>query len=206
MRIGIIGKGNVAQALDAALGARHEMRFGVRAPTGPRQGTLPDVSNWAEVVILTTPWQAEAEVAAEIADGVRGKTVLDATNPVVLTEHGHDVATRGQAASAAERLQARLPGAAVVKTFNQIGAEFLADPSSLTDRPVMLAAGNDDTARRRALSLVADAGFEAVDAGPLANARHLESLAMIWIWQAVKGPLGRRFGFALTHINPGRTR
>ncbi|RVT81738.1 F420-dependent NADP oxidoreductase [Rhodobacteraceae bacterium CCMM004] len=200
MRIGIIGKGTVAQALAASLGTTHDIRFGVRQPRSQDHGTLPDVAAWADAVILATPWRAEADVATEIAAHVRGKPVLDATNPVVGAQHGPDVAAIDGAGSAAERLQSRLPGAHVVKTFNQTGAEFLKDPGALRAKPAMFAAGDDEASRRIALALIADAGFEPVDCGPLANARHLESLAMIWIWQAIKGPLKRRFGFALSHL------
>ncbi|KUF11725.1 hypothetical protein AVJ23_03830 [Pseudoponticoccus marisrubri] len=86
-----------------------------------------------------------------------------------------------------------------MKCFNQIGAEFIDDAGKLSGTPVMFAAGDDAAAKNIALSLATDAGFEAVDGGPLSNARHLESLAMIWIWSALKGPLGRTFGFALSH-------
>ncbi|MEM8871543.1 MAG: NAD(P)-binding domain-containing protein [Pseudomonadota bacterium] len=200
MKIGIIGNGHMAQALSGALADKHAIRLGVRAPAAPHQASLADVAGWADAVILTTPWRAEAEVAAQIADKVREKPVLDATNPVGIADHGPDVATVQTGASAAEGLKARLPGAHVVKTFNQIGAEFMADPTALSGQPVMFAAGDHDIAKRTALTLIGDAGFEGVDAGPLTNARHLESLAMLWIWQAVRGPLGRRFGFAVSHL------
>ena len=72
-------------------------------------------------------------------------------------------------------------------------------PSTLRFAPVMFAASDDAAAKNTALSLATEAAFEAVDGGPLSNARHLESLAMIWIWSAIRGPLGRTFGFALSH-------
>ncbi len=198
MKIGFIGKGKVAQALSAALKACHDVRFGVREPSEARQGSLSEVARWADVVILTTPWRVEAEVVAEIAPHVAGKPVIDATNPVAISPNGPGISADAQP-SAAERLQASLPKSHVVKTFNQIGAEFMADASVLNIKPVMFAATDNEAAKKAVLSLVADAGFEAVDTGPLANARHLESLAMLWIWQAAKGPLGRNFGFALSH-------
>ncbi|MEM1362371.1 MAG: dinucleotide-binding enzyme, partial [Pseudomonadota bacterium] len=75
----------------------------------------------------------------------------------------------------------------------------------LMQRPLMFVAGDETAAKQTALTLAEDAGFEAVDGGPLSNARHLESLAMLWIWSALKGPLGRSFGFALSHTNPKET-
>lgn len=199
MKVGIIGRGSVGRALREALSGTHDVRLGVRAPATDGEGTLAGVAAWAEAVVLATPWQAEAVVVDAIADGTAGKPVIDATNPVGMIDGRLDLVA-DRATSAAEALQRRLPAAHVVKGFNQIGAEFLADPGRLQHRPAMFVSGDEADAKAIALRLAQDAGFEAVDGGPLSNARHLEALAMLWIWSAVKGPLGRSFGFALSHI------
>lgn len=198
MKIGLIGRGRVAQALRANLGNSHDVRLGARDPGGDDEMQIAAVADWSDVVILAMPWSAEAEVAQVIAPHVNGKTIIDATNPAGMTKKGLGLVGPDDT-SAAEALQALLPDARVVKSFNQIGAEFMAAPGQLATKPVMFAAGDDDTAREATLRLVADAGFEAVDAGPLSNARLLEALAMLWIWSAVKGPLGRTFGFSIAH-------
>ena len=191
MKLAIIGRGRVAGALAQALSA-HDIMFGVLSPAEPDEATPDRAAEMADAVILATPWPAESQVAETIKDHVVGKPVIDATNAVGMSDHGLDlVSAPGRAA--AEVLQDRLPGAHVVKCFNQIGAEFMEDPGLLSARPVMFAAGNDAQARAVALALAAEAGFEAVDAGGLANARHLESLGMLWIWNSLKGDLGRRW-------------
>jgi 8-hydroxy-5-deazaflavin:NADPH oxidoreductase len=43
--------------------------------------------------------------------------------------------------------------------------------------------------------LVAELGFEPVDAGPLRQARYLEPLAMLWISMAYQFGQGPNFGF-----------
>lgn len=198
MKLAFIGRGAVAQALARAL-VGHDVTLGVRNPTRVKEAKMAEAAARADAVILATPWAAEAEVAAAIAPYVAGKTLIDATNPVGMTEHGLDLVPQDGCA-AADALQARLPEARVVKTFNQIGAEFIADPAALERRPVMFAAGDDDAARQLALNLVKEAGFEAVDAGPLTHARHLEALAMLWIRSTLEGDLGRSFGFSLSHL------
>ena len=199
MRIGIIGRGSVASALSKRFAQNHEVRLGVRTVSDPSEAPIGDVARWAEVLLLATPWSAEEEVCHAIADHVAGKPVIDATNPVGMRNGTLDLVHEGPG-SAADTLQSRLPAAHVVESFNQIGAEFMDDAGKLSSTPVMFAAGDDAAAKNIALSLATDAGFEAVDGGPLSNARHLESLAMIWIWSALKGPLGRTFGFALSHV------
>ena len=52
-------------------------------------------------------------------------------------------------------------------------------------------------ARKAVGDLARRAGFEPVDAGPLRNARLLESMAVLWIHLATKGGLGRRWTFTL---------
>jgi 8-hydroxy-5-deazaflavin:NADPH oxidoreductase len=47
------------------------------------------------------------------------------------------------------------------------------------------------------LQLVAELGFDAVDAGGLKVARLLEPLAMLWIHLAMAQGLGREIAFAL---------
>jgi len=143
MKIGIVGRGRVAQALKAALDQNHDVRFGVRDPGDATEAALADAAVWADVLILATPHQAEAVVVAAIAAHVSGKTVIDATNPVGMRDGRLDLVTDG-ATSAAEGLQARLAAAHVIKGFNQIGAEFVADATGLDHRPVMFAAGDDD--------------------------------------------------------------
>jgi hypothetical protein len=61
----------------------------------------------------------------------------------------------------------------------------------------MFVCGDDEAAKKTALHLATDVGFDAVDAGPLTQARLLEPWAMLWIYLAYKGSVGRDYGFAL---------
>ena len=65
--------------------------------------------------------------------------------------------------------------------------------------PTMFVAGDDAGRKAVVLGLVRDLGFEAIDAGPLANSRLLEAFAMLWIEQALARGAGRRFAFAQFH-------
>jgi predicted dinucleotide-binding enzyme len=66
----------------------------------------------------------------------------------------------------------------------------------------MFVAGDDEAKKPVILSLIAKLGFEAVDAGPLRNARLLEALGMLWIDQALNRGRGRSFAFALVDRPP----
>jgi predicted dinucleotide-binding enzyme len=205
MRIAIIGAGNVGAALGRNWAARgHAVSYGLRDPgsanyaplaaTG-RLATPAEAARDAEAVLLATPWhQTEAAIAA-LGD-LSGKLLLDATNPLAMGPAGLGLAF-GHSDSGGERVAAWAKGASVFKTLNTTGAENMGDPSGYAARPVMFVAGDDAERKPQVLALVADLGFEAVDAGPLANARLLEAHAMLWIDLALKRGLGRGIAFAL---------
>ncbi len=89
-----------------------------------------------------------------------------------------------------------LPGARFVKAFNTIGAENLASARERRTTAVIFVAGDDAEAKRTALALASEIGFQAEDAGPLANAKALEEMVKIWL--AVSQQHGRGVGFALS--------
>jgi 8-hydroxy-5-deazaflavin:NADPH oxidoreductase len=68
----------------------------------------------------------------------------------------------------------------------------------------MFVAGPDGPEKKRVLRIVADVGFEAVDAGDLKAARLLEPLAMLWIQLALAKGLGRDFAFLLGRRQGGK--
>jgi predicted dinucleotide-binding enzyme len=198
MQIAIIGSGNVGTALAQALGrAGHTVVFGTRAPEPgkPDQTGIAEAVGGADATILAVPFGAVANVIAA-ANGFAGKVLIDATNPLGMVEGGLGL-TMGFDTSGAERIAALAPAALVFKTFNQTGFENMADAPGYAARPVMFVAGDDAAAKPTVLSLVADAGFEAIDAGGLRAARLLEPFAMLWIELARKRGFGSDFSFIL---------
>jgi predicted dinucleotide-binding enzyme len=63
--------------------------------------------------------------------------------------------------------------------------------------PMMFVAGDDPDAKQVVLGLVGELQFQAMDAGPLTQARLLEPLALLWIDLAFKRGFGRDFAFSL---------
>jgi hypothetical protein len=189
-KIGIIGKGNVGKALQAgAQRADHETKMIGRG------GGVKDTAAWADLVILAVPYGSLESVAAEIGAAANGKPVVDASN-VLSKEGGLAV---GFTTSGAENLQKKMPGAHVVKAFNTIFAQNMSSGKVKNTALVMPAAGDDAKAKEAVLQLARDIGFDAVDAGPLANARLLEPLGFLTIQlgYVVNKGLGAGIGFAL---------
>ena len=68
--------------------------------------------------------------------------------------------------------------------------------ASRAQRAMMPVAGDDSAAKQIAMDLATALGFEAVDAGPLANAHALEEMVRVWI--ALSQVHGRGVAFALS--------
>jgi predicted dinucleotide-binding enzyme len=210
MLIAIVGAGNVGTTLGTGWTRRgHQIVYGVRDPRDPtvarrladtgagaRAASVSDASAEGEVVVLATPWSATRE-AIRTAGSLADKIVLDCTNPLKSDLTGLEV---GHTSSGAELVASWAPGAKVVKVFNTTGSNNMANPRYGTDAATMFYCGDDAAAKAVAARLAADLGFDPVDAGPLANARLLEPLAMLWIHLAIAGR-GREIAFKLMRRN-----
>jgi 8-hydroxy-5-deazaflavin:NADPH oxidoreductase len=187
MDISIIGAGNVGKALAAAFSrAGHTVIIASRDPedagsvaaaTGAQVATSnADAARRGQVVVFAVPFTSAPEIAAEIADAVVGKPVIDATNRMSFGADGPAIDTT---TSNAEELAALLPGANVVKAFNTLFASNQADPIADGVQLDGFVAADDAAAKATVLELVASIGLRPVDAGPLARARQLEGLAFL---------------------------
>ena len=206
MRIAIIGAGNVGGAIARGLkGKGHEVTLGVRAPgdfdvaalaaeTGAMVALPAVAAATADLVILALPWGV-AEAAVKSLGPLAGKTVIDCMNPLGMVDGALGL-TLGHVTSGGETVAGWLPGAHVVKTLNQVGAEIMARNGHLPHRPVMFMAGDSDAAKAEAAALLTDLGFEPLDAGGLAKSRLLEPFGMVWINQALFRGKGRDWALA----------
>ncbi|MCL4186552.1 MAG: NAD(P)-binding domain-containing protein [Rhodobacteraceae bacterium] len=206
MRIAIIGTGNVGGTLARGLaGKGHAVTLGARNPeapavvelaaaTGAARAAPAAAAGGAELVVLALPW-GTAEAAVRALGDLSGRIVVDCMNPIGRTAAGLGL-TLGHTTSGGETVAGWLPGARVVKTLNQVGAEIMADNAAMPHRPAMFMAGDDAAAKIAVGGVLADLGFQPVDAGGLVRSRLLEPLGMLWITQALLQGKGRNWAFA----------
>jgi 8-hydroxy-5-deazaflavin:NADPH oxidoreductase len=138
------------------------------------------------------PWPATAEALRGLGN-LAGKILLDCTNPLKPSLDGLEVANT---TSAGEQVAQWSPGARVVKIFNAVGANIMANPLFDSTPTTLFYCGDDSAAKSAARDLAAAIGFDPVDAGPLKQARVLEPFALLWISLAFGGQ-GREIAFRL---------
>lgn len=207
MKIGIIGSGNVGGTLGRRWAKNgHNVIFSTReAPSaalrevlaqgGPtaRIGSVEEVARGSEVLLLATPWEAAQNALASAGD-LTGKVVIDAINPLLPGLAG---LAAGTTTSGGEMVAKWATGAKVVKAFNTVGFNIMANPRFEGGRTAMFYCGDDAKAKSTVAGLINELGFEALDAGPLTQARLLEPFALLWISLALQYGYGREIAFQL---------
>src|SRR5690349_1327169 len=204
MRIGIVGSGNVGGTLGRRFAeAGHQVTFGARRPDSDEAKALAQIPNarvaspqdaaQSEVLVLATPWPATQAALRGLGD-LTGKILLDATNPLTSTYDAIDPAVTS---SGGELVAQWAPGAKVVKIFNTIGYNVMANPAFPDGPATLLYAGDDPAAKKVAHDLAARIGFDPVDAGPLSKSLVLENFAILWIGLAFSG---QGFDFAFRRM------
>jgi NADPH-dependent F420 reductase len=211
MKIAVIGAGNVGGTLGKRWArAGHEVVFGARDPAeakvaalvhesgpGARAATVPEATRQADVVVLAVPWESAREALAAAGD-LRGRVLIDATNPLAFGAEGlRQGLVIGHTTSGGEQVARWAEGARVVKAFNTTGWQNMADPAYGSGGLSMLLCGDDAEAKKVVAGLARQLGFEPVDVGPLRSARYLEAVAMLWIDMAVLQGFGTNFGFQI---------
>jgi 8-hydroxy-5-deazaflavin:NADPH oxidoreductase len=189
MKIGIVGAGKVGGGL-GKLWARagHEVFFSSRHPDrlkllvehaglGASLGSVDEAAEFGEV-ILFAPNFWNVDNALEATGALRGKTVLDVTNPLEWNPNGRMVRSLPASTTAGEELAKKLPEALIVKAFSTVPASFIPHAfyrPGLLQRLVVFYCGDYPLAKAAVHGLIADCGFVGVDAGSLRLARELEA-------------------------------
>ena len=185
--VAMIGTGNVGAALGRRFAEHgHKIVYGSRDPSaadvaelvavtghGASATTQAEAAAQADIVVLAVPWRAAEDVVRALPD-LRGKIIVDPTNPRVMASDGF--ADYPMDESNAERIARLAPGAQVVKAFSTLGFETMLDPKVAGGPVTLPIVGDDRAAKERVAVLAREIGLEAVDVGPLRHARIIEGL------------------------------
>jgi len=192
-RYGVLGSGQVGQVLAKGLKQHgYQVMIGSRTPAklaefgkanGIATGTFGEVAKWGEGLVLAVAGPV-AQQALEVAGAanLKGKVVIDATNPIA-KEPPEDGVIRyftGPNDSLMERLQKAFPAARFVKAFSCAGNAHMVNPSFPGGKPTMFYCGNDAAAKQEVARLLEQFGWELADMGKATAARAIEPLAQLW--------------------------
>jgi predicted dinucleotide-binding enzyme len=186
MKIGVIGAGRIGSTLGGLWAkAGHEVMFSDRDPEqvkraidglGPelkpraRAGSVAEAVAFGDAILIAVPYGALPAIQQEVGAQLRGKVVVDPNNPVASRdgELGAQAREKGAGISTA----ALLPGARVVRAFNSWGYSVMArEANRPAPRMAIPVASDDAGALKLGMQLVADAGFDPVAAGSLAQSK-----------------------------------
>ena len=194
MKIGIIGSGDVAQALgegflacgyDTMLGTRDESKLAEWQSKNPKGqvGDASETAGFADLVVLAVKGSASAQALRSAGDNnLTGKVVIDATNPTTDAPPDHGVLKffTGPNESLMEGLQKDFPNTHFVKAFNTVGYRLFFRPQFDEGKPTMFICGNDESAKSTVTKILDQFGWETADMGTVEAARAIEPLCLLW--------------------------
>jgi 8-hydroxy-5-deazaflavin:NADPH oxidoreductase len=208
MKVLVIGAGNMGSAFVKQLhAAGHQVSVTAKQPEKAQQlaqrfagvacVSAADAARDVDVVVLATGY-ADAVAALQSIGDLKGKVVVDITNPLTADYMG---LTLGHSTSAAEEIAKAVPGALIVKAFNTVFATVLDEGADFGhgQKVSVFLASDSDSAKQSVKALAHSLGFATVDAGALKNARYLEPLAGLNIFLGYGAGLGT--GIAPTWIH-----
>jgi predicted dinucleotide-binding enzyme len=190
--IAIIGTGDVGSALGVSWGSLgYPIIYGSRTPdsdatrdllsrSGDARAVLPaDIAIHADVIVLALPFSAAVELLPKMGN-LDGKILIDPMNALQFDVEQQRVGTNDELL--AEQVQALAPGAFVVKALNAVSAANMS-PDRPFKAPISIPiAGDNPAAKQTVAALIELLTLEAVDVGPLFNARYVEAMAPLYVY------------------------
>ncbi|MFI9503716.1 NADPH-dependent F420 reductase [Nocardia sp. NPDC052566] len=186
-QIGILGAGKLGQPIGRHWAiAGHSVILGSRSPRTlapavadweqeARVTDLAEAADLAEVVLLTVPNPALDELLATVGERLRGKIVIDATNPIGRSADGRIISVLRPGLTQGRRTAEALPDSRVVRAFTHVMYELLWSRGTQQRAAWGMAlAGDDEQAKDTVAQLISDTGFTPVDIGGLDDSAALE--------------------------------
>jgi len=130
----------------------------------------------ADIIILSVWFNTIKELFGQYGSELRGKIIIDPSNPIAPDEKGGFKKIIGEKESAGQLNAAIVPqGAKLVKAFGTLGAGSLASAAFQTpEKSVLFYAADDATVDNTVEQLIQDSGFDAVKVGGLDQSIRIE--------------------------------
>ena len=197
MKIGVLGTGMVGNAIATKLVLMgHSVKMGSRSATnekgaawvkasGPNasQGTFADAAAFGEMIFNCTNGMGALDALKQAGAGnLRGKVVIDISNPLDFSKGMPPSLTVCNTDSLGEQIQRAYPDAKVVKTLNTVNCTMMVNPGLVPGEHDVFICGNDAGAKSKAEEMLKKFGWKSIiDLGDITNARATEMLLPIWV-------------------------
>jgi 8-hydroxy-5-deazaflavin:NADPH oxidoreductase len=182
-KIGMIGSGRIGSTLGrlwaeaghpvmfSSLDLEHDKKLAAEVGHGARAGSSREAAAFGDVLLVAVPYSAMRAVGKDLGELLKGKIVIDASNPIESRdgEAAKSALEKGAGLASAELL----PGARIVRAFNAIGYARLPEMKTRDPKVGMPIAGDDKSAISVASGLIREIGLEPVLIGGLAMGKHL---------------------------------
>jgi len=207
MRVGVLGSGLMGGKLGTIFArAGHDVVFSYarsekklkklaqETKGKARAGTPRDAAQEADAVLLAVHWSRMDDVLMQAGD-LSGKVVVSCSLPMNDDDTALVIA---HTSSGAEELAKKIAQARFVSAFNTVPSEVFFDVYAAkrkAGRPSLVYCGDDPKAKKVAVELIRDVGFDPVDAGPLRIARYTEPFALLVAQLAYEGKGGPELAY-----------
>jgi predicted dinucleotide-binding enzyme len=202
--IAVLGAGNIGGTLGKKWSAAgHQVRFGVKDPTGKNAqalraelgdravlGTIADaLQGNPDVVLVALPGGVVAPTAQKYAAQLNGRIIIDAANRIG-EDSMHNLAP----------FQQHAPQAQLYRAFNSLGWENFAEPNFNGIQADLFYCGPDGEARTTVEQLISDVGLRPVYLGGVEQLGLLDSIAALWFTLAFGQKKGRHLALKVLGI------
>lgn len=195
MKIAVIGSGVVGTTLSNGF-----IKYGYHVMRGSRDpkkleewksksngkahiGTFEEAAHYGDVVVLAVKGAAAISAIKLCGiDNLKGKTVIDVTNPIEDEQPVNGVLKffTDINGSLMERSQYTAPEANFVKAFNSVGNALMVNPKFSGGKPTMFICGQNENSKNAVREILGQFGWETEDMGGVEAARAIEPLCMLW--------------------------
>jgi 8-hydroxy-5-deazaflavin:NADPH oxidoreductase len=192
-KIGIVGSGYIGGTLGILLAkAGYEILYSSRHPdtlkdlvktTGPKAcaGTVAEAIAFGDVIVLSMPLKALPELDAEAKEALKGKIVIDTSNPYPERDGVIAEEARKEPGGMGTFVARLLPGARIVRAFNTVYFEDLKKTMNRGGEKIGIPIAADDQEGLKAvIELVEHAGLDPVVVGGLSTSKLFDVGAAVY--------------------------
>jgi predicted dinucleotide-binding enzyme len=183
-KIGIVGSGHIGGTLGILLAkAGYEVLYSSRHPdklkdlvkaSGPKAcaGNVAEAIAYGDVIVLSLPLKAIPELDAGIKEALKGKIVIDTSNPYPERDGMIAEEARKEPGGMGDFVARLLPGARIIRAFNTVYFEDLKKGINKAGEKIGISiAGDDQEGLSVTSELVKAAGLDPVVVGSLSTSK-----------------------------------